>query len=80
MHPEEKMLAAALLDLAADRFSNHSCNDLSLGDYFDNSAAVRDLSSRYNGDADDDLVTDWVMMQALAERLREEARMEGFTD
>jgi hypothetical protein len=90
MHPEEKILAAYLLDLAADRFCNHSCNDLLLSDIFSNEDTVLGLYARYeededvvfdeDGDVKQLYLNDASAMNMVAARLREEARMEGWAE
>lgn len=80
----EAMLAAALLDKAADKFSNHGCNDFFIDEHVDDMTdeemAGLDLAMHeHNGDPeehdpeeDHNVQQDWCLMLYLAARLRGE--------
>ena len=74
----ERALAAALLDMAADCFANHGCNDMpdTLTAHWtdDERAAAEKSMTEWNGDAENPFtfrhVMDWCWMSYLADRLR----------
>jgi hypothetical protein len=53
MNYKEKLLAAHLLSLAADEFSNHGCNDFDLGKFMNQDEIEQFVAewSEWNGDA-----------------------------
>lgn len=76
MTQKEKKLAARLLRLASDQFSNHGCNDIDddlLKDWTDEEKLK--LSQSYhdwNGDpeeGEDEISEDWILMIAIANKL-----------
>lgn len=80
----EKKLAARLLDLAADQFVNHGCNDLDLvsdaGLTGEECREVLLALHQWKDDPearlptpDQHYVEDWMLMRMLAGRLREDA-------
>lgn len=84
MHPQEKKLVAALLEMASDRFSNHGCNDLpkELRELFSKEewVALDRAHHERNGDPQehnpenpDIMRHDWLLMSHFAHILREEA-------
>ena len=88
MTPAEKLLTAHLLDLAADQFSNHGCNDFDLaeiiGDRQVRDTLVKEIyAESYGADEEpgeseepDWRLGDWELMRAMARRLRAEAAPE----
>lgn len=85
MTPDELRLAALLLDMAADEFGNHGCNDFDTAEFLP--LDVRDGIVReswgedefrpYNGSGPDWRIQDWEAMQVMAERLRTLASQES---
>jgi len=84
MNSNEDKLAAALLDLASEQFSNHGCNDFRISEHVDMTAdemRALDLAMHvWNGDphehdpnADHDYQSDFFLMSYLAAKLRGEA-------
>lgn len=84
MNSSERKLAAHLLRMAADSFSNHGCNDLDLSqivpDPDERNAIVRSMHE-WNGDPEeyevDDSVPDyrlqdWLAMDLMAHKLESE--------
>jgi len=82
MTGEEKLLAAALLCMAADKFSNHGCNDFNLTEWIP-SKETRDalVKSIYGEDefqyfqplkpdAADYRIGDYGLMYEMADKLR----------
>lgn len=80
----ERKLTAALLDLAADTFSNHGCNDFDLSNIFDPAEAREILVGEAVHDGDEEEIerykdpttavkwgNDWCLMRYMADRLRE---------
>ncbi len=70
-------LASALLRLAADKFSNHGCNDFDLKEFGLTEVECRDISEqmwRDNGSYEEErefisdcgMVKDWCLMQCIA--------------
>ena len=85
MNKKEKLLTAYLLNMAADQFSNHGCNDFNMAKEQDWSLEERrDLAKRINDwnrspeDFDPDgqykYFMDWVLMDVMADLLKEEAK------
>lgn len=81
MTTAEKKLAAYLLKLASQEFSNHGCNDLDLvievGLTPEESLAIRKAAREANGDLlspeekpEDHWAADWAMMSWMARRLQ----------
>lgn len=79
--PTQRQIAAAMLDLAANDFSGHICNDMSLHNTPANREFVRGMiaASDYPGDdlhisKDGALiyVMDWQVMRYCADLLRKE--------
>lgn len=75
----EKSIAAMLLDLAADEFSNHSCNDMLLENTDSNRKFVEDMiregdypRDKPNISTDGKIiyVADWVVMRRCSQLLR----------
>lgn len=80
MTHEEKLLAAALLELAAESYSNHGCNDFDLVPYLGSAAARDRLVEECYGelfpqrnDSSDYRIGDWELMELMAKKLRAEA-------
>ena len=73
----ELELAAAFLDLASDAFSNHGCNDWDWPEGWDDESKMRLLSQPNLGVDPTDYLRrgppDWLVMTALAKRLRQQA-------
>lgn len=75
---EERKLIANLLNMAADEFSNHGCNDYPLANTQENRQIVSDA---YRGDDDewaDEILTfkgeklytmDWLLMRHFAQKV-----------
>ena len=87
MTKNEMKLAAALLDMAADQFSNHGCNDFDLRQHGLSLPEIRDLVAEYhawNGDPEEvDRYTDrglpfalgdFSVMRLMAGKLRGEVK------
>ena len=77
--PKESRLAAALLELASDQFSNHGCNDMEtqiLSEFTEEEKIDICLDiNRRNGDDCGlyfDSIPDWLWMQYLADKLKED--------
>lgn len=81
MTPTEKKLVARLLDVAADQFSNHGCNDFDLvkdgGLTSEESQEIQQEIHRWKNDpdarppsADHHYVMDWMVMRMLAARFK----------
>lgn len=77
MKQHEKLVAAQLLRLAAERFSSHCCNDFHLEPTLENHEMAREMF-RTGGDPDREvhfspdktiIVEDFVLMHYLADRL-----------
>ena len=79
MTPIEKKLAAALLDMAADHYGNHGCNDFDLHKYMSPEEAFelqRDMHA-WNGDPEDGpetlaharMTADFFLMGYLANKM-----------
>jgi len=69
-------LAAHLLNMAADQFSNHGCNDFDLSEVFPEAQAVQisDDIARGCGWSEEDIrhdsyTVDWLAMRTVAEIL-----------
>lgn len=81
MNPHHLRLAADMLDMAADKFGNHVCNDFKWPEYLTLEDRLSMLDAFRAGDPDTlaaDLERayspgDWVVMLALAKMLRLEA-------
>lgn len=85
MTPNDKMLAAKLLRLAAERFGNHVCNDFDLRKAGINDPAEwlridREAHER-NGDPHEhdpnnprEIQADFVLMYSLADALEEDSK------
>jgi hypothetical protein len=80
LSPEEMRLAATLLDMAAEEFGNHGCNDfdtaslpLPLRDDIVRRMLGDDEFYPYQGNGPDWRIQDWMAMYAMASRLREAA-------
>jgi hypothetical protein len=76
MSPALLRLAAELLDLAADQFSNHGCNDFGMTGRFtaDERAEIAALmSGGRSADELTDYAEDWLLMRATARGLRYQA-------
>ena len=81
MNKTQARIAAMMLDMAADTYSNHGCNDFGLERTDENEQFVRDMIAvsdypedevrLYKGEL---LVTDWCVMRYCAELLREAAK------
>lgn len=77
MDSEAWAILAKLLDMAADEFSNHSCNDFTLPNTPDNRALVlnasddEDMASYINYDAEEICTYDWLLMRYFADKARE---------
>lgn len=79
----EKKLAARLLDIASDQFSNHGCNDFDLKAVMPNVKDRRALAMSMhedNGDPEEfdpkcsyDNMPDWWLMSYLSQKLKREA-------
>ena len=76
---KHKKLIAQLLDIAADKFSNHGCNDFDLtdslpdrGDRHKLAKAVfdEDDPDRYNSDNDYEVINDYELMLFFANKIR----------
>lgn len=72
------LLAAKMLDMASDEFSNHSCNDLPKKMIKMIPQEVVDDARKFLCDADDEEwledasdLCDWALMDYLANKLRE---------
>lgn len=85
MTKAEKILAAEMLELAADQFANHGCNDyeivdtpelrelLILGEMANDRSVSRQNAEDSITSRDGRLMTmDWLIMALLAKRLRAE--------
>jgi hypothetical protein len=89
LSPKERRLAAHLLNIAADKFSNHGCNDIDketidAPGFTDEEkvAFVREMVE-WNGDPEEmkDEITpkkfhnsmDWILMRFLADKLEKDA-------
>jgi hypothetical protein len=76
LSPAEQKLAALLLDLAADKFSNHGCNDFHAqrdGKLTD--VETEEIRTKLKGSYPEDYgqngyFMDWLLMRHLAKRLR----------
>ena len=71
-----RKLAACLLNIAADEFSNHGCNDFRLrsdGGLTDEEAreAIEEMNKpdSKNYEPDEDYVPDWLLMRWIASKL-----------
>lgn len=83
MTKQELLLAATLLDLAADEFSNHGCNDFDLARFVPDADQRRALVKEYEDwnsrgldfdpTADYAIYYDWALMNWLAHKLRTQA-------
>lgn len=74
-----KELIARLLEFAADRFSNHGCNDFALTDYLPDWDDRHDLArivfneddtDRYDPEDDCDVMEDYELMSFFADKIR----------
>ena len=73
MTPAEQKLAAYLLDMAADTFSNHGCNDLKLRDAGLTPKEVVELQEKLTEDGEipeGDFTSDWLAMRHCARAIR----------
>lgn len=80
MDATEKNLAGALLELAAEEFSNHGCNDLALPNDDEHWALAQAVAvasgieerDRFPRPPPDKMIIvyDWMVMRYLANRLR----------
>lgn len=83
MTPAEKALAAKLLRMASDQFSNHGCNDFDLSKYItdpaERDALVLEACGEVYGEAaePDYRIGDSVLMDLMAERLEADTDPEG---
>ena len=74
MTPNEKRLLVALLQLAADEFSNKGCNDFNMTPFLsseERDALVFEAHGELHGDGQDPdyRLGDWELMQAMADKL-----------
>ena len=75
----EMIMAADLLEMASDCFSNNGCNDFSLTPYYNEEELIafdKEMHD-WNGDPEehdpdcvDDIGYDWLMMTVMAQKLR----------
>lgn len=80
MNKRELELAAKLLNLASDKFSNHGCNDYTLPESWTQQECDDFLlaARTWNGDPEnhrpgDRMTMDWFVMDYLAAKLRGES-------
>lgn len=81
MRANEKALIAKLLDMAADTYSNHGCNDLDTEEFFgeftpaDRAKLLHEMQE-FNGDKEDPSPTklihigDYALMRFYAHKIR----------
>ena len=76
---EEAELAAKLLEMAAEEFSNHGCNDFKLPNTHANWVLAKEVYTTDEGTIDDIerpilpnpiIVPDWLLMRHLAKKIR----------
>lgn len=78
MNQKEKALAAKLLDVAADLFSNRGCSDFDLKACGFSHAECLAMSKEINesmGDPDEEPyehIADWSLMRHMANKIRED--------
>jgi hypothetical protein len=76
--PAERKIAARLLDLAADEFSNHGCNDFNAKAEGLTPDEIQEITVKLKAEVDDDnygangYFDDWLLMRHLAKRLRDD--------
>ena len=84
MKPYEMKLIAKLLQLAADEFSNHGCNDFRVDELLTEEEMIELFNATHDKDNQLDAYRypdramkrgdDWVLMQYLAERIESEGK------
>ena len=68
------LLSAKLLDTASDEFSNHGCNDLSKDVQALITPEILKDIKKWLDDYDIQYVPDWLLMNYLRDKLKEEAK------
>ncbi len=71
MTPTEARLAADLLDVAADEFASHGCNDYARPGWLPQ-GEWEELAATDEGAPRGSWTSDWLLMRALAKKLRGE--------
>lgn len=77
MTKNEKRLAAELLRMAADEFSNHGCNDYEFPAWFkplEQNELMAEYEARNGKELDDTPPGDWEVFLALADKLEAESK------